>query len=119
MILFFSFQLVGLLYLLLATSVFPLPTLLPSEITSIASTEQAEPEYSHLSTELPSEGHEPGTTEDAHKPVPSDEDDMETAEVLVFRPLFSYKRVEAERRRKLKQARRQSAYYPYYPYYPY
>jgi hypothetical protein len=103
----------------LATSIFSLPTLSPSAITSVASTEQAEPEYTHLSTEMPSDGYEPGTTEDADEPTQSDKEDMETAEVLVFRPLFSYKRVQAERRRKLNQARRQAAYYPYYPYYPY
>jgi hypothetical protein len=104
---------------LLATSGFSLPTLSPGENTSVTSAEPADPDYIQLSTELPSEGYEPETTEDADKPVPSDKDDMETAEVLVFRPLFSYKRVEAERRRKLNQARRQSPYYPYYPYYPY
>jgi hypothetical protein len=103
----------------LATSAFTLPTLPPGETTSLASAEQAEPEYIHLSTEVPSVGDEPGSTEDADKPVSSDKDDMETAEVVVFRPLFSYKRVEAERRRRLNQARRQPLYYPYYPYYPY
>lgn len=108
-----TYTLVGLLCLVLASSIFSMPTLSPGDSTSLASTDVAEPEYINLSTELPSAGDEPGTTEDANK------EDMETAEVLVFRPLFSYKRVEAERRRKLNQARRQSAYYPYYPYYPY
>jgi hypothetical protein len=102
----------------LATSVSSLPTLSPGESATLASTEVAEPEYIHLSTEVPSAGDEPSTTEDADEPVPSDKDDMETAEVVVFRPLFSYKRVEAERRRRLNQARRRPVYYPYYPYYP-
>jgi hypothetical protein len=93
-------------------SVFSLPTPLPGD-TSLGSTE---PEYSVSPTEMPSAGNEPDTTEDADKPVVPDNDDMETAEVIVFKPLFRYQRVEAERRRKLKEARRQYAYYPYYPY---
>lgn len=103
---------------MLATSISSLPTLSPGEFASLGSTEVAEPEYIHLSTEIPSVGDEPSTTEDADEPVPSDKDDMETAEVVVFRPLFRYKRIEAERRRRLNQARRRPIYYPYYPYYP-
>lgn len=95
-------------------SVFSLPTAL-SGGSIIGS---AEPEYVS-STEVPSAGNEPDTTEDADKPVVPDDEDMETAEVIVFRPLFSYKRVQAERRRRLNETRRQHANYPYYPYYPY
>jgi hypothetical protein len=84
---------------------------LPDE-ASLATTKQAVPEYDP-STEVPSTGDEPETTEVA------DKDDMETAEIIVFRPLFSYRRVQAERRRRLNQARNQRVYYQNYPYYPY
>lgn len=106
---------VGLICLALATSIYSLPAPLPRD-ASIGSTEQTEPENNDPPTEVPSAGNEPDTTEDADKPVVPDNDDMETAEVIVFRPLFKYQRVEAERRRRLDEARRQRAYYPYYPY---
>jgi hypothetical protein len=94
------------------TSVFSVPTVSPGA-SSLGSTEL---EDSAFATEVPSAGNELSTTEDADKPVAPDNDDMETAEVLVFRPLFSYQRVRAARRRRLEEARRQRPYYTYYPY---
>ncbi|PSN45313.1 hypothetical protein C0J52_12465 [Blattella germanica] len=51
--------------------------------------------------------------DEADEPVMPDDDDMEAAEVLVFRPLFSYRRVEAARRRKARRypSRRQAGYW--------
>ena len=51
--------------------------------------------------------------DDPDEPVYPDDDDMEPAEVLVFRPLFSYRRIQAERRRKARryQNRRYAPYW--------
>ena len=51
--------------------------------------------------------------EEEDEPVQPDDDDMETAEVIVFRPLFSYRQVQAARRRKA-QRNQQRRYSPVY-----
>lgn len=98
------YMLVGLLCLVLARSVLSLPAPVHSG-ASLTSTEQAVLDHSHTSTAAPSAELEPQATKHAEKPEVSDNEDMETAEVVVFRPLFRYKQIEAERRRRL-EARR-------------
>lgn len=110
-------QLVGLLCLVPATSVFSLPAVLHSG-ASLTSTDQPVIDHSHTSTAAISAEFEPQATEHTEKPEMSDNEDMETAEVLVFRPLFRYTQIQAERRRRL-EARRQQANNPNYANYPY
>jgi hypothetical protein len=123
-IFFLPFQLVGLLCLALATSVLSLPALTHSggsllatdhavrehNHTSAAAAPSAELEpqaTEHTSTAVPSAELKPQAAEYAEKPEGSDED-METAEVLVFRPLFRYRQIQAERRRRLEERRRKA-----------
>jgi hypothetical protein len=74
-------------------------------------TDNAVGEHGHTSTAPLSAELEPQTTEHAESTkMPGD--DMETAEVLVFRPLFRYRQIQAERRRRLEE-RRRNASYPY------
>jgi hypothetical protein len=118
LVFFLHLQLTGLLCLVLATSVYSLPALVHSG-ASLTSTDQNVLEHSRTSTAIPSVEVEPQTTEHAEKEEVPDKEDMETAEVVVFRPLFRYKQVQAERRRRLEARRRQAnvpnpAYYPYW-----
>ncbi|XP_069682212.1 uncharacterized protein [Periplaneta americana] len=64
-----------------------------------------EPMYEVLSTEQ-----EVKFTEGSDEPVVSDDDDLEVAEILVFRPYFRYREDKAKRRHYI----RQRLYYPYY-----
>jgi hypothetical protein len=73
------------------------------------STEDAVRDLSHTSTAEPSVELEPQATEHAEKREVSDDEDMETAEVVVFRPLFRYKQIQAERRRRLEERRRKAS----------
>jgi hypothetical protein len=84
---------------------------------SLPATDHAVRELSHTSTAAPSAKLEPQATEQAEKREVSDED-METAEVIVFRPLFRYKQIQAERRRRLEERRRNASNQNYanYPY---
>lgn len=75
-------------------------------------------DLSHTSTAAPSEQLELQATEHAEEREVSDDEDMETAEVIVFRPLFRYKQIQAERRRRLEE-RRRNAREPNYANYPY
>ncbi|XP_069682210.1 uncharacterized protein [Periplaneta americana] len=99
----------SLVCLALATSVLSLPTGTGEENT-LGAEDLSAPVTNELST-----GGELNFTENPDEPVVPDDEDMETAEVLVFRPLFRYRHDKVERRRN--QARRQR--YPEYPYYPY
>jgi len=109
--------LVGLLCLVLATSVLSLPALMQSG-GSLPATDHAVRDLSHTSTAAPSAKLEPQATEHVEKREVSDDEDMETAEVIVFRPLFRYKQVQAERRRRLEERRRNPSNLNYanYPY---
>jgi len=91
----------------LATSVLSLPAPTDSG-DSLPATDNAVGEHNRTSTAPPSaEELEPQATEQAESPEVSDED-METAEVLVFRPLFRYRQIQAERRRRLEERRRKA-----------
>ena len=85
---------------------------------SLPATDHAARDPSHTSTAAISVKLEPQTSEHAEKREVSDDEDMETAEVVVFRPLFRYRQIQAERRRRLEE-RRRNASNPNNPYYPY
>jgi hypothetical protein len=84
--------------------VLSLPALTQSD-GSLPATDNVVGEHSHTSTAPLSAELEPQTTEHAESPEVPDED-MDTAEVLVFRPLFRYRQIQAERRRRLEERRR-------------
>jgi len=75
----------------------------------IPATDHAVRDLSHTSTAAPSAKLEPQASEHAEKREVSDNEDMETAEVVVFRPLFRYRQIQAERRRKLQERRRNAS----------
>lgn len=113
-----NFFVITLLCLALATAALSLPTL-PVDGSALDNKEPSPTENNFdadrdTSTEYDLEISE----EDPDEPMDADDDDMEAAEVLVFRPLFSYRRVQAERRRKRQRnlAWRRELGYPYYPY---
>lgn len=85
---------------------------------SLPATDHAVRDLGHTSRAAPSAKLEPQDTEHAAKRKVSDDEDMETAEVVVFKPLFRYKRIQAERRRRLEE-RRRIASNPNYANYPY
>jgi hypothetical protein len=85
---------------------------------SLPATDRTVRDLSLTSAAAPSAKLEPQATEHEEKREVSDNEDMETAEVIVFRPLFRYKQVQAERRRRLEE-RRRNANNPNYAYYPY
>ncbi|KAJ9580791.1 hypothetical protein L9F63_024032 [Diploptera punctata] len=70
-------------------------------------------ESEKLQTVILPESEEPSTLEppqmneidyeDPDEPLFPDDDDMEVAEVLVFRPMYSYRRVQEARRRKARR----------------
>jgi hypothetical protein len=85
---------------------------------SLPATDHAVRDLSRTSTAAPSSKLEPLATEHAEKREVSDDEDMEAAEVIVFRPLFRYRKVQAERRRRLEERRRNASNLNYanYPY---
>jgi len=85
---------------------------------SVPATDHAVRDISHTSIAAPSAKLEPQATEHEEKREVSDVEDMETAEVIVFRPLFRYKQIQAERRRRLEERRRNASKrnYANYPY---
>jgi hypothetical protein len=110
------YMFVGLLCLVLATSVLSLPAMMHNG-RSLPSTDHAVRDLSHTSTAAPSAKLEPQASEHAENREVSDDENMETAEVIVFRPLFRYRQIQAERRRRLEE-RRRNASNPNYANYP-
>jgi hypothetical protein len=85
---------------------------------SLPATELAVRDRSHTSTAALSAKLQSQAAEHAEKREVSADEDMETAEVVVFRPLFRYKQIQAERRRRLEERRRnpRNLNYASYPY---
>ncbi|XP_069682211.1 uncharacterized protein [Periplaneta americana] len=113
-----NFSVVTLLCLVLVTAALSLPTL-PVGGESLDNNKQTPTDNTFDGGRNALQEYDlEASEEDLDEPMDADDDDLETAEVLVFRPLFSYRRVQAARRRNQQRnlARRRALGYPYYPY---